>query len=440
MLVIRQSITNTNIHHFTLIDYVKIKVLNADIKHLLNSNLEFKTVVSEKTGELSSKKVAEYHFSKIIIYEDANLIFFQGSIHKMYNSLIGIKAPNYNKATYKGFNGNTFTLNHINETINHLTKLFNCSMDNFKIQNVEFGINLITDFYPLLFIKGLLYHYGKQFEFRFNGNYAQVEHQRYILKIYCKSNQYKMKGNVLRIEIKIIKTEDLKSININTLADINENTLKKATSLLLTQFNKTVYYDYTIRKKGLNKRSLDKLKNYSNPRYWLIDLKSKERDRHKQNLENYISKYSKNLKQNIANKIDQKCSLINRLSETPFCSLINSSNIGLIMLQSTTQKPTQNNTKKKSAKKVKFCVVTGQDISMQKESSFLLSINQITNLYYTDKMSFAKVKNKYLSKKWIDADLEIQIKEIYHNIRNKASNQRIKQNRLYTENQIQMFN
>ena len=87
----------------------------------------------------------------------------------------------------------------------------------------------------------------------------------------------------------------------------------------------------------------------------------------------------------------------------------------------------------------KRCLVTGLDISMQKKDSFLLCINQIRNLYYTDKNKFNEVKNKHLSKKWIDADMEQQIFEIYHNIRNKASNSRIKQKRIYSENQIQLF-
>ena len=49
------------------------------------------------------------------------------------------------------------------------------------------------------------------------------------------------------------------------------------------------------------------------------------------------------------------------------------------------------------------------------------------------------MKRKYLSKKWIDADAETEIKEIAHNIRNKNYNSKNKQKRIYTPTQYQLF-
>jgi hypothetical protein len=59
--------------------------------------------------------------------------------------------------------------------------------------------------------------------------------------------------------------------------------------------------------------------------------------------------------------------------------------------------------------------------------------------YKTDKRIFAEVKNKYLSKKWIDADFKTQIKELAHNIRNKANNQKLIIEKQFNINQTTLF-
>jgi len=410
------------------VDYIKLQILYPDIEYLLNLDcLEFKTKVSTKTGELANVRIATYHFCKIKI-KDSGYVEFSGSIHKLWNSLNDVKAPNKNPKFHKeGFNGNQFTFKDFIKARNHLAELFNTETDNLEIHNIEFGHNLIVNFNPLIFIRGLLYYLGEQFEFRYKRNYAQVEFQQYILKIYNKGNQYGMSENVLRIEMKSKKMEVLKNTNSITLADINKGYLQKANTILLKRFSEISYYDYTIREKELKKIDRERIKDYSNPRYWIIDLDTVKRKRQKQYLKRIINNHSDKLHQNIINRMTKKCTLFNRHSEKPKCTLFNSSSIVL------------NKAHKQYKKRIKKCIVTGQDITMQNTDSFLLAPKQILNLYLTNRNVFNEIKNKYLSKKWIDASLEIQIKEIYHNIRNKASNMRIKQNRLYSDNQIQLF-
>ena len=68
----------------------------------------------------------------------------------------------------------------------------------------------------------------------------------------------------------------------------------------------------------------------------------------------------------------------------------------------------------------KRCIITGLDISMQKESKFL-SISGIRYIYDNDKRTFKEL-TKRLSNKWINESLEIQIREIAHSIRRERSN------------------
>ncbi|NAS32436.1 hypothetical protein GTQ40_15735 [Flavobacteriaceae bacterium R38] len=291
--------------------------------------MDFKIVVSESTGELSRKRIADYNYCKIIIY-DSGIVLFTGSIHKMYNSLHDIKAPNYDKSKiYSGFNGNQFTIDQIFQVRDHLEELFDCTANQMLFQNIELGINTTPSFTPKLYLKGLLYHRNKQFEYRYENNLAQAPHQRYFLKIYNKSRQYNMSMNVLRIELKIIKTEELKTIGLKTFSDVNESTLSKAKEMLLKRFDEVVHYDYTISRKKLTYLEKNAIKNYSNPRYWINDLNPKYRDRHKKRLQKITAKYSKNLHLKLREEIMKKCVIINRLSENPKCVIINSSSIGL---------------------------------------------------------------------------------------------------------------
>jgi hypothetical protein len=395
-------------------DYIKILLKNLDINHLLNQSiLEFKTEVSEKTGLISTKRIAEYHFCKVVIY-DSGIVLFTGSIHKLWNSLNGIKAPNHREVKkYKGFNGNMLTIYDVFEVRNHLTKLFNCQPYQMIFQTIEVGVNTLPIFNPQHFIKGLLYHNGKPFEYRFNEHFAQAEHQRFNIKIYNKSNQYKMKNHVLRVELKIIKMEDIKCTGIKTFADINEHTLNKAKELLLKRFSEVVYYDYTIQKDSLTKRQKLTLKDYSNPRYWINELKPKNRDYNKNQLKYFIREYSSNLHKQTAENIVNQFGIINRVSDNYGFGIINHSSIGLNI---------PNNEHRK-------CPVTGYHLSHEKSDAKYICTTTLKHLRKHEKNIFIDLCSQLLkrSKKRPKYEREI-IEHLAKQIRNRFYNQfKIKQ-------------
>lgn len=312
-----------------MIDYVKIRINNPNIHKIKNNSLfDFRVEVSEKNGDCTPKTVATYCFCKITIY-DTGIVLFTGSIHKLFNSLKGIKAPNYNPNNYKGFNGNIFTLENILEIRDHLSELLFCKPQQMVFQNIEFGINTNPCFNPRTFIFGLLYQMGEPFEFRYNRNYAQVKHNRYFLKIYNKSNQYHMENHTLRVEIKCKKSIEFTSTEITNFAEVNSSTLNKALDLLLKRFDEVVYYDKTISKIGLNKVQKKNLNNYSNITYWLDTLKPNKRDEHKKRLKNFTKNNSSNLHLQLRNNLIKKGVIINRPQEKQKKVIINSSTIEL---------------------------------------------------------------------------------------------------------------
>ncbi|MDI9309416.1 MAG: hypothetical protein QM535_04305 [Limnohabitans sp.] len=297
-----------------LVDYIKIK-LKGSCFEWLKQKLSFQMIVDEETGEIKSW-ISKYMFCDIIIKPnkiDSSKphIYFKGSIHKLWNEINGIKAPNYRgERNYKGYNGNQYYFSDFEKTIQHLEELFNCKSNKMIIENIEFGLNLEIDFEPNWFIDGLLFHHNKRFDTRYNGTYKESKHLRFIYKIYNKSLQYGISRPVIRVELKIKKMIEIKNLKIKSLADINQNTFNLALKLIINRLNEIVYYDYTISKDLPKKYSKDiaKLKDVN---YWLNDLKSNRRDRPKKKLNEIIENHSDNLKGKLIYLI-QKCVIINR--------------------------------------------------------------------------------------------------------------------------------
>ncbi|WP_370408679.1 hypothetical protein [Tenacibaculum dicentrarchi] len=416
-----------------MIDYNKVILQNIDTERLRALRfLHFKGIYDDDTGEIESKLVAKHHYCTITIYKNGT-VMFTGSIHKMYNSLKGILAPNYYKTKefYKGYNGNDFTLFQIVEVRQYLELLFDCEPEQMKFQNIEFGYNLQLPFASKLFLKGLLHHKGKPFEVRFGTSY-QCKHQNIIIKIYDKAIQYEMQGNILRTEIRVCRASDLLKLGIKSFADINTTTLKKATELLKNKLKEVVYFDYTIDSKTFGTVNKRKYLEFQIPNF-LIDLSSENRKRPKRELQEFINNYSDNLKEQIQKEVDKKCTLItwfenleicyfsikkcikysrfsygkNPQIKNKKCTLITTSSINVNRVQNTIEK------------RPRICLITGINISMQKEDSFLLSHTGLKHLIKTDFKEFEKIRNKYIYPKYRFSDIEIQIKEVAHAIRDK---------------------
>jgi hypothetical protein len=201
--------------------------------------------------------------------------------------------------------------------------------------------------------------------------------------------------------------------------------LQKAETLLLKRFDEVMHYDYTIDKNKVSKLKLEQLKSYSNPRFWIEDLKPNHRDRHKKNLKAITLRFSKNLHQQIRTDILQKCVTINQLSQNLNCVTINHSSIRV----NNTQKSLKNNLNLE-VRKTKTCKITGLDISMQKDS-ILLSHTGLKFYFENDKKVFELIKKQYLPKLLNTSDFETIIKELAHNIRTIHYNQNTKQFRIY---------
>ena len=412
-----------------MIDFIKIIIQDLVPSHLeANPLLDFYDTVNLTTGELKTtnrngnkvtpSKNASYNGLEFKIY-DTGTITITGSLHKYWNK----GAHNYND----------FNIDAVIWVLNDLKTKFDILPQQCILKCLEIGINIIPPIPTNDILDNCFLHKTKPFECQKNSNegrYKQVRHEQYIIKIYNKALHYISKGfeidiEIMRFEIKYIKMEKLNRKGIYSLQDLIDYGLHNFTDDLLKEWENVLFFDKTTRIDPLSTKLKNRVLEYSNPNYWTGLLSNKQTENfkfHKKQLRSITNEYSENLQNQITKIITQKIDLLN----------IKTTRIDPLTILS--KQVVLNNSNNHT------CKVTGVNISMQKKNSILLSHTGLKYYYETDKRIFEQIKRRYLSKIWFTSNFEIQIKEIAHNIRNTDSNQRIKQNKLYNSQQINLLN
>jgi len=375
--------------------------------------------VTDKDGNLIYKTVYKQAFYKGLdfkIYDitkltPCNRITIEGSLHKYWNN--------------GAHNFNDFNISAIMYVQKDLKDKFNIDFVNCILRQLEIGINILPPEITKKILRYCLLHKTSELKSVFTkdeGNYKQTKNQRHFVKLYDKRTHYVNKGfeidtEIFRIEKKWSKMVELNDSGIYTLNDLIKHDLLNFKSDLLNLWNDVLFYDW---------QSLKGLKHnvsYSNVNYWL-ELKETNYNNfkyHRNNLNNLIKKQPNNLKKQIAVLISNQVDLLNTKT-----TQINPLSIGLKTVVSTIENTDKNRLK---------CLVTGLNISMQKDS-LLLSHTGIKYYKKTDTKVYNEIKRKYLSAKWVDADIETQIKELAHNLRSKYNNNLVRQSKY--KNQLQL--
>ena len=254
--------------------------------------------VAVETTDTDTGEVKEaYLYKNMNITPTGTGFVLAGSLHK-YRSIIKDIATSAQIDKYKGYNGDLFTLQDITDTITHLCGVLDISPHVCTLQNIEIGVNNVVTFAPFEFMRGVLYHRNDYNPtIKYGGGYIQFNHSDYFIKIYNKGNQYKLKNSVVRVEIKVMKMRKLieAGIEISTLADINEITLKQAFNLLYSEFNEVIYYDRSINTEGLTEAKQRKVLEYQNKTFW-EKASRRNKQHHKEQLNSLIDKRSDNYK------------------------------------------------------------------------------------------------------------------------------------------------
>lgn len=377
-------------------DFIKLEIEN--LKEVKDYD-SLKPYYRKSDNGTAYKTEYDYRNLTLTVWENGYMEL-KGSWHKWYNNGV--------------HNYNDFTLQNFIDITQELSELFNVDLWACKLLNVETGVNITPPIECNLILYNLISHKGKEFSRQVDENkvFYEVKHQRYYLKIYNKAIQYKDLINhndeILRCELKYIKTKDLNQCGITLLKDlIDKNNILELETRLIDRFKEVIIYDSTIKEDELTPREKTKLKDWNNPNYWR-ELTRGERSRQKNKFYKVIENHSDRIQEKIIHTIELKCRRINRPPEKDKCRRINPLYIGL----------------KRNTTELKYCSVTGIDITHQKGRSKYISQATIFNLYETDREKYLGLETTYLKNKSKYPDIQKKCYLIAHNIRNLTSNPR----------------
>lgn len=403
-----------------------------------------------KTGELFSAIFFTYKKLNFSIYFDGNgnatKLYIKGSLHYYFNG----GKHNSNDFTFADFLG----------VISDLIEKFGINPDDCKLRSLEYGINIIPLAYRThLILQNTFYHQRKKFNQPIDKPYKQAGNPKqndFIIKIYDKAFQFPqyVSNELLRFEVKYCRMRELRKIGIDYLSDLllRENHVKLY-KLLHQRFLEILFYDYTISKKKLSAVKQKKCVNYANINYWenmLMSIKegglnTKNFDYHKKGLKSITSQYSENIHKQLAEVIENKMFKLLNLSVfkwfscpktypkyTPVSEEKCTPNTHLYIggIRPINYALFIENLKQE---KVKICLVTGLDISMQDEGQVLSTIGLKYYEKYEPKI-FQKLENIFLT--GMDNKFERTIyAKLSKQIRNRFYNNRAK----YNANQTVLF-
>ena len=397
-----------------MIDFLKYEIIDTSITYIEgNPILDFHSKVNLSTGELGSYSNAYYKGLEFKKYQPTRAnpigrLTVEGSLHKFWNN--------------GAHNFNDFGVDEVGQAIKELSDTFQIQMNNCRLINLELGVNINPPMKTKSVLQRCIMHKRdllKSVYTKDEGNYIQSQKQRHVIKLYDKKTHYvnqgfKIKDEIMRVEIKFSKMYQLNQLGIITLHDLLMFDLSSFKAHLLREWDNVLFYDDEALIGTKNEHS------YSSGLYW-------------QNLNNELFKYHrKNLKKIVSNNPNNIHKVIrNLIAEKVDCLTDKTTNINHLYI------PLLKGVY--DTKDRRFCKVTGLNISMQREGSFLLSHTGLMYYFKTDKKVFNEVKRKFLTKRWFDDSNKIQIREIAHSIRAKRYNENVKQRRLYPPHQILMF-
>lgn len=411
-----------------MIDFIKILITdNTQIEHFKSHSLLTWFSKNEKLSHFDYETV---YSKEVKIFKGILFCFYENKLEILFK-------PHYY------FNDNLHNANDFNsidciKVMNDFINTFNIKEpQDFKIINIEYGINIAIPYDIKDFITYLSYHsknlltnddslaFSKK-GYKANKNGSVNFHK--VIKLYAKCLQFPTycDKNTFRFEVKSKKSAYIKTLSIETIKDLIElKTYEILAENIVKEWDNVLILGLVDESVFLDTKENNLLSKYQNPNYW-YKIKQNHRNQFNNTKKVYFKLLDKTeqnphtkIRELLIKKLEKTCAVFQPLNKKITCA-----NLPINIMENCTFIENR------------FCLVTGVNIYMQKDNSILLSHSGLKYYYKNDKTKFDDLKQKYLSNRWRNSDIETQIKEIAHNIRNTNSNQKIKQNRLYPKEQL----
>ena len=377
------ALPNSTHYNYIPVDFIKANIVGVNVNDLFsNQSLEY-------TPELDKDELKSY----VLEHENMKLKFYVNPYNGNLNS--AILSGSLHKFHNEGLhNYNVFTHSMYNQSLYKLYDAFNLYPHNVHLTTQEYGFNITPPIKTNNVLDGFKLH--KRVEFTcpikyVRGYFLQAMHQDYFVKAYNKAIQYDVDGEIFRFEIKNKRLTKFRECGVNTLLDFNNANKRMYLEDLIQRWNEIVMYDYGLKQLDINH-------NYNVMDFWrgLMD-RVKSRELTSSGFKYHTDKL-KEMNKTQGLNIQAKMIELFYLSMDEVNDLTNYE-------VSTSQ-----------------CRLTGLDITSQRSDSFLLSHTGLRYLFLYDSVTFQQLQNKFLTTKWINEPLEVQIREIAHGIRNAFNN------------------
>ena len=234
------------------LSYIPLDYIKARIVDIIEEDDYLNSPHYEFTPELVNGDEIQCYKYKVdnmeLVIMQNGLMIIQGSLHKFINN--------------GNHNHNIFTKELLQKSLDRLYEVFKLKPQNLWIIKLEWGFNISPPCLTKKILRNLFQHIKCDFEAPIlrGGNFHQVEHARYIIKIYDKAKQYHLDKEWLRIEIKQMNWSQYRAKGIETLADFIKTDKTLFLQFLIDKLREIVFYDPLIPKRVKSK--------YSNPNYW----------------------------------------------------------------------------------------------------------------------------------------------------------------------------
>lgn len=249
-----------------MIDGLKLILTDSqEIKRFINSEkVSFKQSHNYYTGEVFDGKMCCVDSSLTFEVKSPSTMYVKGSLHKFFT---------------EGENYSDFSFSDICSALEKFTNKYRLNLSKLYFENLEFGVNVNTELPPSCIINDIVCYKNHLPSIRFFGSKGVLYEfclSDYYFKIYDKGQQNELENNLLRLEMKSIKSRLLSSLGINTLADIQS---LNNHYVLFEKFMK--YYDFLIFDdqdmvvEALDIREINVYRRLKNPKEWYAVKKNK---------------------------------------------------------------------------------------------------------------------------------------------------------------------
>ena len=236
-----------------MIDFIKIRVENTSHEVFLkNSKLTFAQLVSEKDGEVSKNKVAEYRGMKVILHT-TGAITITGKLSQFNNK---------ENDTYREIYAFQYEA-----VLLRFVGTFNIPLRNCTLLGLQMGANVTPINTAEEVLNSMVVHFRNEYKFS-NPSCKVVNYKEYNIKILNLTAIYNLHDQLFRFEINLESARVIRKLGIYTLKDLSITDIQSnIAKYLFKSWNDSLVLNNDL-DFFLHISKSEKCSDWATPEYW----------------------------------------------------------------------------------------------------------------------------------------------------------------------------